>query len=132
MASNLSITFGILGPALTCGGVLIQFYDWKKSREESDRLSWLRDYVSHLDSQIGDLRAEDKSRGLVTEQGLDIGETFEILQKAAEEANKINRAKLQHTVDQVDASSKRRAKYVGVSIALVLLGTALWAVSSFV
>jgi hypothetical protein len=132
MASNLSIALGIFGPALTCGGVLIQFYDWKKSREESDKLSWLRDYIAHLDSHIGGLRAEDKSRGLVTEQGLDIGETFEILQKAAEEANKINRAKLQNMVDQVDASSKRRAKYVGISIALVLLGTALWALSSFV
>jgi len=54
------------------------------------------------------------------------------LQTAAEEANKINRKRLQDMVDQVEKSSKRRAKYVFMSISLVLIGTVLWAASSFV
>jgi hypothetical protein len=132
MASNLSIVLGVLGPTLTCGGGVIQFYDWKKSREESDELAWRRDFISHLDSHLGELREEDKTRGLITEEGLDIGETFAILQKGVEQANKINRKNLQDMADRVDASSKRRARYIFVSIGFVLVGTVLSAVSTFV
>ncbi|APG12193.1 hypothetical protein BKD09_28045 [Bradyrhizobium japonicum] len=132
MASNWSIALGVLGPTLTCVGAFIQFFDWKKSRDETGELSWRRDYISHLEAQIGELRAVDKTRGAVADEGFDVGETLDILQQATEQANKLNRQRLQDLVDKMDASSERRSKFVFVSIGLVLLGTILWAATSFV
>jgi hypothetical protein len=95
----------------------------------------LRDYISGLDAQINSLREEDTSRGrILVHEGnkVDIGETFLIMKLGAEEANKKNRKQLEDLVDGVDVASKKRSRYVGASYGLIVVGTILWALSSFV
>jgi hypothetical protein len=135
MSTAWSIAFGIIGPTLSAIGALIIYNDYRQSRKESDKLATLRDYISGLDAQVNSLREEDTSKGrILVHEGnkVDIGETFLILKLGAEEANKKNRERLEALVDEVDAASGKRSRYVGAANVLVVVGTALWAAASFV
>jgi hypothetical protein len=135
MSTAWSIAFGIIGPTLSAIGALIIYNDYRQSRKESDKLATLRDYISGLDAQVNSLREEDTSKGrILVHEGnkVDIGETFLILKLGAEEVNKKNRERLEALVDEVDAASGKRSRYVGAANVLVVVGTALWAAASFV
>ncbi|MGM4927673.1 hypothetical protein [Tardiphaga sp. 619_E2_N8_5] len=131
-AMTLANVFGVLGPALICVSVVLQFRDWQLSGEERQAIEVRRGFIEILDDHLGDLRKEDKTRGLVTEEGIDIGHTFEILQAGVESAMKINRKNLRKLVDQIDDAAAKRARSVKLSLACTIVGTIVWGAASFV
>lgn len=132
MPSTFGTAFGVIGPALTCFGAVVQFIDWRKSRVENKKIADVREHIDALDEIVDDLRKKDKTRGRGSIQGVDIGEAFDILQKGVELANKNSRKYLREYTDEVDRASARREKYVRLSVLLIVAGTIMWATASFI
>lgn len=124
--------FGVFGPILICVSGVLQFLDWQRSEGERQAIEMRRGFIETLDDHLGDLRKEDKTRGLVTPEGIDIGQTFDILQAGVEGAIKINKKNLRDLVDQIDTAAAKRAVSVKISLACLLIGTVLWGAASFV
>jgi hypothetical protein len=130
MASTLAIALQGVGAAISCVGVVMQFVLDQQGKREEQKIADIRDYIDMLDQSVDDLEKEDKTQGRTIKDGVDIGEAFEILRAAAEQANKENRKKMRKLVDQVGASASRRLKIGRVALGLILLGIIVSAVAA--
>jgi hypothetical protein len=132
MSSWLSLGLGTVGPALTCIGVAIQFFELQKYNEATEKITSISTYISRLEGSIAELAKEDQTPGTrVTKEGHDIGEAYYVLQKGVEEANKRSRKYLSGLTDELIDSAKRRKRSAWISFSLVAIGTVLWGASSF-
>jgi hypothetical protein len=114
-------TLNIVGVAFALLGTAILFLDLRGDKV-SGKARETQIYIAKLDQTINELRAIPKDRGMVTEEGIDIGETFEMMEAGAEEAQVKNRQTHIDLLDEIDTQAKKHRAAVALAVALVLFG----------
>jgi hypothetical protein len=131
MISRLAVTLLILGPALGCVGVVIQYFASRKRRQSEEKVSAIREFIERLGDSIDELRKLDKTRGMKTMGGFDIGEIIEIMQKGTEAGHKQNRKIMLALMDERDKSLARCDWSEKIGVWLVIAGIIVSGVAAF-
>lgn len=130
MPSSIATILGVAGPALTGLGALLQFFEMREASRMGRRQAEIRNHVEWLDEQIEDLRRIPRAPGLKIH-----GENFDavlgIMEAGTDQARKETRKKLRQAFEGSERVSAKRDRLGLSAMACVILGTILWALSSF-
>jgi hypothetical protein len=110
----------VLGGGLQLVGTAVLFLGLRSDRI-AKKATQIQIYIGQVDEQIEDLENQPKRRGMMTREGIDMGEAFDIMEQAAKLANRTNRKQHRYLLDEVltEAAKHRRAQLA--AIVLVLL-----------
>ncbi|MCT4654344.1 MAG: hypothetical protein N4A65_00905 [Cohaesibacter sp.] len=119
-----------LGVFLAVVGVAIQFWDWWEIGKDEDRIFNIEDYMEEMDKIDASWKEMDAPpKGtMVTEDGLDIGETIRIVREAGEEARIKNQELLQSVKRAKQEVRRKHRPFLFLSWVLIVLGTVLAAI----
>lgn len=111
----------LVGGLFALAGTAILFLDLRGD-QFSSKATDVQIYIGKLDKQLDELRELPKDRGFTTPDGIDIGEAFEIMEKATEGANKRNRDTHIQLLEKMKAHEAKHRAAQKAAITLVLVG----------